>query len=77
MNIKSNVKNLRAIIKGQNYIQDEDKIYKKRTISNPTEEEKSLSFNITPEDEEIKKEIITNPYISTNIIMSDTECIYY
>ena len=74
MNIKSNVKNLRAIIKGQNYTQDEDKIYKKRTINTPTEEDKSLSFNITPEDEEIKKELINNPYNSTNIIMSDIEC---
>jgi hypothetical protein len=55
----SGIKNIRAMLKSQSG--DTDSIYKKKTIINEHQgdTDRSLSFNVTPEEEDIKQNLLT------------------
>jgi hypothetical protein len=58
MNINaSGIKNIRAMLKSG----ESDSVYKKKTIqqSDHPETDKSLSFNVTPDEEDIKRNLLT------------------
>lgn len=60
MNINAkgnNIKNIRAMLKSQHLINDSDIISRKIIIENDTD--RSLSFNVTPEEEDIKRNLLT------------------
>jgi hypothetical protein len=59
INAKSGIKNIRAMLKSPN-AENNDSVYKKKTIShNEGDTDKSLSFNVTPDEEDIKRNLLT------------------